>query len=59
MTHTGLSGSEWAGHSVAVLLKIYAKCLDGQDAIARRRIGEALDDPHGEPFLPNDDSEPG
>jgi len=32
--------AEWAGHSVAVLLKIYAKCLDGQDAIARRRIEE-------------------
>jgi hypothetical protein len=30
---------------VAVLLKIYAKCLDGQDAIARRRIEEALCDP--------------
>ncbi len=30
--------AEWAGHSVAVLLKIYAKCIDGQDHIARRRI---------------------
>ena len=37
--------AEWAGHSVAVLLKIYAKCLDGQDAIAKRRIEEALGDP--------------
>ena len=27
--------AEWAGHSVAVLLKIYAKCLNGQDAIAK------------------------
>jgi len=25
-----------------VLLKVYAKCIDGQDAIARRRIDEAL-----------------
>jgi hypothetical protein len=24
----------WAGHSVEVLLRIYAKCIDGQDAIA-------------------------
>ena len=30
--------AEWAGHSVAVLLKTYAKCIDGQDHIARRRI---------------------
>jgi integrase len=32
----------WAGHSVDVLLRIYAKCIDGQDAIAKRRISEAL-----------------
>lgn len=32
----------WAGHSVDVLLRIYAKCIDGQDAIAKRRITEAL-----------------
>jgi integrase len=37
--------AEWAGHSVAILLKIYAKCLDGQDDIAKRRIEEALGDP--------------
>ena len=36
--------AEWAGHSVAVLLKIYAKCIDGQDHIARRRIEDALGD---------------
>jgi integrase len=35
--------AEWAGHSVQVLLRVYAKCLDGQDAIARRRIEEALE----------------
>ena len=40
--------AEWAGHSVAVLLKVYAKCIDGQDHIARRRIEDALGDP-GEP----------
>jgi len=34
--------SEWAGHSVAVLLRIYAKCLVGQDEAARRRIEDEL-----------------
>ena len=34
--------AEWAGHSVEVLLKVYATCLDGQDEIARRRVQEAL-----------------
>jgi hypothetical protein len=36
--------ADWAGHSVAVLLKIYAKCIDGQDGINRRRIEDALGD---------------
>jgi integrase len=34
--------ADWAGHSVAVLLKVYAKCIDGQDHIAKRRIEDAL-----------------
>ena len=34
--------AEWAGHSVHVLLKVYAKCIDGQDEAARRRIEDAL-----------------
>lgn len=34
--------AEWAGHSVAVLLEVYAKCLVGQDALARRRVEAAL-----------------
>ncbi|MEU7821266.1 integrase [Catellatospora sp. NPDC049133] len=34
--------AEWAGHSVEVLLKIYAKCLDGGTAQLRRRMDEAL-----------------
>ncbi|HEX3780690.1 MAG TPA: integrase [Pseudonocardiaceae bacterium] len=34
--------AEWAGHSVAVLLRIYAKCVDGRDEVNRRRIEEAL-----------------
>lgn len=35
--------AEWAGHSVNVLLKVYAKCIEGQDAAARRRIERALE----------------
>jgi integrase len=34
--------AEWAGHSVAVLLQIYAKCIVGQEEAARRRIEAAL-----------------
>ena len=34
--------AEWAGHSVDVLLRIYAKCLDGTQGAARRRIETAL-----------------
>jgi integrase len=34
--------AEWAGHSLAVLLQIYAKCLVGQEEAARRRIDAAL-----------------
>lgn len=32
----------WAGHSVDVLLRVYAKCIAGQDEAVRRRIEEAL-----------------
>lgn len=34
--------ADWAGHSLEVLLKIYAKCLDGTDAANRRRVQAAL-----------------
>jgi hypothetical protein len=34
--------AEWAGHSVDVLLRIYAKCVVGRDELAKRRISEAL-----------------
>ncbi|MET9313684.1 hypothetical protein ABZX12_17845 [Kribbella sp. NPDC003505] len=30
--------AEWAGHSVNVLLKVSASCIDGQDEAAKRRI---------------------
>jgi integrase len=32
----------WAGHSVEILHKIYAKCLDGEDAAVRQRVQTAL-----------------
>ena len=34
--------AEWAGQSVEILLRIYAKCLDGGDAEIRRRVQAAL-----------------
>lgn len=34
--------AEWAGHSLHVLLKVYAKCIDGQEDAARQRIEAAL-----------------
>jgi integrase len=41
--------AEWAGHGVDVLLRIYAKCIVGQDAVAKRRITEALRDDDATP----------
>ncbi len=32
----------WAGHSVNVLLRVYAKCIVGQEAQALRRIDDAM-----------------
>lgn len=34
--------AEWAGHSLAVLLRVYAKCISGQEDAARHRVGLAL-----------------
>jgi integrase len=34
--------AEWAGHSVNVLLRVYSKCIDGQDEVAKQRIDAAL-----------------
>jgi integrase len=34
--------AERAGHSVDVLLKVYAKCIDGQRDVINRRIEDAL-----------------
>jgi integrase len=44
--------AEWAGHSVDVLLRVYAKCVEGDYEIALRRIEDALgqpDEPTGSP----------
>lgn len=34
--------AEWAGHSVNVLLRVYAACVVGQDEGARQRVQQAL-----------------
>jgi integrase len=34
--------AERAGHSVEVLLRVYAKCLDDGEAVANKRIDAAL-----------------
>ena len=39
--------AEWTGHSLNVLLRIYAKCLVRQDELAKHRINQALRDPTG------------
>ena len=51
---SGVPGTEVArraGHGVAVLLKIYAHCIDGQADAANRRITDALATPDTEPDL--------
>jgi hypothetical protein len=36
--------AEWAGNSVPVLLRTYAKCIHGREEINRKRIEDALRD---------------
>jgi integrase len=43
--------AEWAGHSVDVLLRVYVKCIAGQQGEAKRRIEYAM--------RPLEDGEPG
>ena len=43
--------AEWAGHSVDVLLRVYAKCISGQQHEAMRRIEEATM-PHEDEYMP-------
>lgn len=38
--------AKWAGHSVAVLMSVYAKCLDGREDAAKRRIEAMFTDGH-------------
>jgi integrase len=41
--------AEWAGNSVEVLLRVYAKCIHGRDRINRKLIEDALrDDEQGD-----------
>ena len=51
--------AEWAGHSVEVLLRTYARCLDGQHDIAKRRIMDVLEDDLGRDEEPARSQEPG
>lgn len=37
--------AEWAGHSVDVLLRVYVKCIAGQQGEAKRRIEDAMRSP--------------
>ena len=34
--------AEWAGHSVDVLLRVYAKCIHGQQEAAKQRIEDTM-----------------
>lgn len=53
LRHAGVTGwlnagvpvpevAEWAGHSQEILLRIYAKCIDGSEELQRRRIQRFL-----------------
>jgi site-specific recombinase XerD len=40
--------AEWAGHSLHVLLRVYAKCIAGRQALNQQRIEDTLGpDPAG------------
>jgi len=44
--HAGVDSTQvaaWAGHSVAVLMRVYASCLDGHEAVAKKRIEAAFE----------------
>ena len=43
--------AEWAGHSTDVLLRVYVKCIAGQQGEAKRRIEDAMREP--EPAEPD------
>ena len=37
--------ADWAGHSTDVLLRVYVKCIAGQQGEAKRRIEDAMGQP--------------
>lgn len=43
-----------AGHSVEVLLRVYAKCIDGQEDAMNKRISDALDESEQQPLETDD-----
>jgi hypothetical protein len=51
--------AEWAGHSVAILLRIYTKCISGQQDEAMRRIFDATQEEPPEPGEDDDEPRPG
>lgn len=46
--------AEWAGHSVGVLLRVYARCIAGQQNEAKRRILDATQPDSPEPVRDED-----
>ena len=46
--------AEWAGHSVDVLLRVYAKCIAGQQDAAKQRIEDAMRDQPGDAIADDD-----
>jgi integrase len=52
--------AEWAGHSVDVLLRVYVKCIAGQQGEAKRRIEDAMGQPEDGKSSDSDrEAEPG
>jgi integrase len=47
--------AEWTGHCVAVLLRVYAKCITGQEDSAQQRVDLALNSSTNSPQTPVDD----
>jgi hypothetical protein len=48
--------AEWAGHTVDVLMRVYARCVAGQQDEAKRRILEATTPSVDAPPRPRDDN---
>jgi integrase len=50
--------AEWAGHSVDVLLRVYVKCIAGQQGEAKRRIEDAMRSQEDDVPADSDDRDP-